>query len=514
MAFSFATRYNTEGTPKSPAWSEVGAAQSCDRAARELRVKLGPALPGVLALAGVAVCTWGSFRLDQSFAFAGFLHLVIVVLAAVYGGFWQATFVSVVAAACLNYFFVPPIFSFVNSPANWVALGAFEFTALVISRLSLRTRLQAIEAIARRSEMERLYETSRRILLLDHRGELGNLISSLILETFDLKAVRLFDALSGTTYQSGEMPANAEQQTRDAYFMAADSFDPATGTWYCVLRLGARAVGGLALHDTRMTKLAATALASLSAVALERACVLRREAFAEAARQTEQLRTAVLDALAHQFKTPLTVTRTASSGLLAVGGLSELQTELVTVIDEQARMLDHLASRLLSAAMLDSTEFKPKREPVLVSGLIGTAIARLDQETDRERLRASVPNPDVAILADRELILTSIAQLIDNAIKYSEPASPIEIACIAKETAVVLRVRNKGLVIAHQDRERIFERFYRARGTQHLPSGTGLGLSIVKKIAASHQGSVWAEGEAGYGTTFCVSLPRANARAN
>src|ERR1039458_8471060 len=185
--------------------------------ASNLKVRLVPGLPFWLSLAAIAASTWVSFRLDQSFAFTGFLHLVIVVSAAVYGGFWQATFISVVAATCLNYFFVPPIFSFVNSPANWVALGAFEFTALVISRLSLDARLQAVEAIARRSEMERLYETSRRILLLDNRGESGNLIASLIREMFDLKALPLLDALTGTTYQSGEMPAGAEQRTRDAY---------------------------------------------------------------------------------------------------------------------------------------------------------------------------------------------------------------------------------------------------------------------------------------------------------
>jgi two-component system sensor histidine kinase KdpD len=487
----------------------------CSKAGTEkLGRNLTAALPCGLALAGVALSTWASFRLDQSFAFTGFVHLVIVVLAAVYGGFWQATFVSAVAAACLNYFFVPPIFSFVNSPANWVALGAFEFTALVIGRLSLRARLQAVEAIAQRREMERLYETAQRILLLDNRGECGNVIGSLIREMFELKAVRLFDALSGTTYQSGEMPGAAERQTRDAYFLAADSFDAETGTWYCVLRLGTRAVGGLALHGTRMTKLAATALASLSGVALERMRALHRETRAEAARQAEQLRTAVLDALAHQFKSPLTVARTASSGLLAVGGLSDLQTELVTIIDEQARTLDCLASRLLTAAMLDSTEFQPKREPLLLSGLIQTAIGRLPQETDRQRFRVSIPDAEPPILADRELILTSIAQLVDNAIKYSEPGSPIEIVCTAKEHGTVLAVRNKGLVVAREDRERVFERFYRAPEAQHLPAGTGLGLSIVKKIVASHHGSVWAEGEAGYGTSFSISLPAQGAHTH
>lgn len=469
--------------------------------------KLAASLAGGLSLAALALCTWLSFYFGQSFAFTGFLYLILVVLAALYGGFWLATVVSVAAATCLNYFFVPPIFSFVNSPANWVALGAFEFTALVIGRLSLDARAQAVEAIGRRRETERLYATAQRILLLDNRGECGNPITSLIRETFDLAGVRLFDAESGITCQSGDMPARGEEQTRNAYFMAADNFDSDTRTWYCVLRLGVRAVGGLALHDTRMSKLSATALASLSAVALERMRVLRREARAEAARQTEQLRTAVLDALAHQFKSPLTVTRTASSGLLAVGGLSELQTELVTVIDQQARTLDHLASRLLSAAMLDSAEFNPKREWTRVSALIAAAIERLDEETDRKRFRVSLSDSETPILADPELIVTSIVQLLDNALKYSEPGSPIDIACTAKETGVVLTVRNRGLVIAQQDRERVFERFYRAPETQYLPAGTGLGLSIVKKIVASHRGSVWAEGEAGYGTSFSISLP-------
>src|SRR5450432_1184045 len=156
-------------------------------------------VPGCLALAGVGAGTWVSFRFGQSFAFTGFLFLVLVVLAAMYGGFLQATVVSVAAVACLNYFFVPPLFSFVNSPANWVALGAFEFTALVISRLSLRAQLRALEAIAGQRDMERLYETSRRILLLDSSREAGQPIATLIREVFALQAVQLFDAGPSTT---------------------------------------------------------------------------------------------------------------------------------------------------------------------------------------------------------------------------------------------------------------------------------------------------------------------------
>ena len=189
--------------------------------------------------------------------------------------------------------------------------------------------------------MERLYETSRRILLLESSGEPGNLIASLIREIFELEAVQLFDALRARPIKVAKVRPDAEQRTRDAYASGCRHASiRRRRSWYCVLRLGTRPVGGLALHDTEMSQLAATALASLCGIALERVRALQRESRAQAARQTEQLRTAVLDALAHQFKTPLTVARTASSGLLAVGGLSELQTDLVTVIDQQASKLD------------------------------------------------------------------------------------------------------------------------------------------------------------------------------
>jgi two-component system sensor histidine kinase KdpD len=474
---------------------------------QRLATKLVVTAPSGLCLAGLAVCTWASFHVGQSFAFTGFLYLVLVVLAALYGGFWQATVISIGAVACLNYFFVPPIFSFVNSSANWVALGAFEFTALVISRLSLGVKMQAAEANAGRRDMERLYETSRRILLLDNSGDLGNHITSLTRDIFELKAVQLFDAFSGATYQIGSSPAQSEQRTRDVYLTGADSFDPATESWYCVLRLGLRPVGGLALHGTRTNKLAATALASLCGIALERVRTLQRESHAEAARQTEQLRTAVLDALAHQFKTPLAIARTASSGLLAIGGLSELQTDLVSSIDQQAKTLDHLASRLLTSARLESTEVNPRPEPLLFSGLINQAIERLDKDADRARFHVSLPGPEVPVRADEELILTSVVQLANNAIQYSEPGSPIDVICTVNHPDVVLSVRSKGLVVTADERDRVFERFYRAREARHICAGTGLGLSIVKKIVEAHHGRAWAEGEPGYGTTFSISLP-------
>jgi two-component system, OmpR family, sensor histidine kinase KdpD len=302
------------------------------------------------------------------------------------------------------------------------------------------------------------------------------------------------------------MPRWVIDRTRDVFFNNADSFDDPEKTWFCVLRVGKRPLGALALCGTTMRGLAASALASLVANALERAYTLEKQCHAEAARHAEQLRAAVLDSLAHQFKTPLTVIRTASSGLPAVGGLSEAQTELVSLIDQEARKLNELASRLVSAPALDTPEFEGGPEPLILSRLMRTALQEV-APAHRDRFRIEVLAQEPPVFANRELVLTALAQLVDNALKYSTPDSPIEVRFVRKRDDVVLSVRSKGLVVSNADRERIFERFYRAPGARDSSSGTGLGLSIVKSIATNQGGHVWAEGEPGYGTTFSLSLP-------
>lgn len=470
--------------------------------------KFAPLLPCLLSLAGICGCTWVCFHLGTHLASVGFLYLVFVVLAAVYGGFWQATLLSVISVASLDYFFDDPIFSFsVERVSNWVELGVFEFTALVITQLSNRAQLRALEAVAERRDTTRLYQTARRILLWDSLSDPGQLVASVIRDVFELRGVVLFDGLAASFHESGDPIQGADQRTRDAYLRDSDTFASVEKSWFCVLRLGVRPVGAVALCGTEMTQLTATALASLSAIAMERARALEKQNHAEAAREAEQLRTAVLDALAHKFKTPLTVIRTASSGLPAAGELTGLQTELVTLIDQEASKLNDLASCLLGAPNLDSTAFAPQPEPLLLSKLLRTAIQESEQPADRNRFRVSAPRQEPPVFADRALILTALDQLVDNAIKYSLPGSPIEAGLIVKETAVILTLRSKGLVVVPADRERIFERFYRAPGAQDCSLGTGLGLSIVRTIAADHQGHVWAEGEPDYGTKFSLSLP-------
>ncbi|HTW66712.1 MAG TPA: ATP-binding protein [Bryobacteraceae bacterium] len=461
-----------------------------------------------ISLAGVAVCTWVSFRLGLGLATVGFLYLTIVLLTAIHRGFWAATSVSLAAVTCLNYFFVDPIFTFrVNSFEDCAALCAFELTALVVSRLSQISKQRAAEALAERRESERLYQTARRILLFGASGEPAGQLTSVIREIFQLDAVILFDSVTVSTHTSGAAPKGAEESTRSAYLVDRNHFDPNTRSWFCALHLDARPMGGLALCGGAISSLAASALGSLCATALERARSIERECHLEAARESEQLRAAVLDALGHEFKTPLTTIWTASSGLLELGGLSGLQYELVTVIDEQSQKLHDLSSRLLTTAKLDRGDFEPRCTAVLGSNLVRSVIGSLGSGEARERIRLAGCSREKPAWADSKLLTAALTQLLDNAIKYSTPGSPIEIGFDSSGERAIISVCSHGTVIPPSERERIFERFCRAHATADGPAGTGLGLSIVKRIAEAHQGRVWVESESARGTVFFLSLP-------
>lgn len=472
-----------------------------------LKIRLRQTTPLVLSLASLVACTWFAFHLRLNLASSGFLYLIIVVLAAVYGGFWRATTVSIVAVACLDYFFVQPLFSFeVADPRNWLALMTFEFTSVVVARLSHRAQIKTSETMTERLDAERLYKTAQRILLLDRSSDPVVWVPRIIGDVFGLKRVVLFDAATARAYESTEFSPGSEERTRAAYFTNSDIFDPEECAWFCALRFGTRPVGGLGLYGATLSALVATSLASLSAIALERSRSLERELHAEAASEAEQLRTAVLDALAHEFKTPLSTIRAASSGLLATSALSDTQAELVGLIDEEASELNNLASHLLRMARLDTVEFEPSREPLLLSSLIEPAMQDLKQPLVLSRIIATVSQGEVLVLADRKLITTALAQLLENALKYSRPESPVQISITKGESEGILSVLSEGQTITASDRERIFDRFYRCPGNEQGPPGTGLGLAIVKRIVDAHRGRVWVECDDDRQTAFLIAL--------
>jgi two-component system, OmpR family, sensor histidine kinase KdpD len=234
---------------------------------------------------------------------------------------------------------------------------------------------------------------------------------------------------------------------------------------------------------------------------------------AEKAKQSEQLRTAVLDALAHDLKTPLTAIQTASAGLLQLGGLGDSQGELVILIEHEAVRLEELCTRLLRTARLESKEVGLQTCEVNMQELIFEVLADLADGRERGRVKVSVGDVALTVRADRSLLAMILTQYVDNALKYSQPETQVKIAAQESHTEVVISVHNLGSMIRVEDRERIFERFYRSPDFKNAVSGTGIGLSVVRKAAEAHHGHVWVVSGEEEGTTFFLSLPN-KARRN
>jgi two-component system sensor histidine kinase KdpD len=473
----------------------------------------GAAVSVACGTGAVALITLAAFRFHLNLTTAALLHLIVVVLIARYSGFWAASGISLIAVVCQLYFLVPPILTFVVAdPQNWVSLAAFEYCALIVSSLSGQATRQTLVAMRRQEETEGLYEISRLVLLMDRGQEPGPQLVAMIQRVFHCESVCLFDSDSTRFSAAGPADSSLESRTKDAFATGRDWFDDTDHTWFCVLRMGARPVGALSLRGGGIGEPVARALASLVAVALERFRSLEKENRAEAARRSEQLRTAVLDALAHDVKTPLTAIRAASSGLLEVGALAPAQNELVTLIDNSAARLDDITNRLLGMARLDEKEVRLNPRSLRLGPMIRQAVAAFEGRAAGHAITTSGFVDNMTVAGDEQLLGMGLAQLIDNAIKYSAAQSGIAIRVERSGNDIVISVNNRGALIPASDLERIFERFYRGPGTaQHVP-GTGLGLSITRKIAAAHSGRVWATSDAESGTTFFLALP-ANTRA-
>jgi two-component system sensor histidine kinase KdpD len=304
----------------------------------------------------------------------------------------------------------------------------------------------------------------------------------------------------------GDWDTGEEDLAKECFLRDAPQDDASTQTWQRVLRAGPGPVGALVVRG-ELSFLVIDALASLAAIAIDRYQWFEKEERAETAKKSEQLRAAVMDALAHELKTPLTAVQTASSGLLELGGLTERQCNLVSLIDGEAVRLNELCTRLLKAAKLDAKQVGLETDNVNVLDLVSEVLSSHPGEPERNSIQVEVEDPSLTVRADRGLLAMILVQFIDNARKYSTAGTPIAIAARVSHSQVLISVHNFGSTIRIEDRERIFERFYRSPEQKDAAPGTGIGLSVVRKAAEAHHGHVWVISDDKDGTTFSLSLP-------
>jgi two-component system sensor histidine kinase KdpD len=343
--------------------------------------------------------------------------------------------------------------------------------------------------------------------LAPHRKP-GQPLAVLVQSIFQLESVGIFDADLREVYAAGEWAEDLKDGLQNICTFETISDEPETGLSRRVLHMGNLPIGSMILRGETRGRMA-TAIAAVVAITFDRYHSFANESRTESARQTEQLRTTVLDSLAHAYKTPLTVIGAASEGLSAIGNLSSAQAGLVAQIEEQTALLSRLTTRLLKTARLHSSEMIPRPEKVAIAPLIEDVVASLRDQLAGVSVKTSISRDDLTICCDRSLLVVLLTQYVDNASKYGIAGTEVTIEAVEHATEIVLSVHSFGPAIPPADFERIFDRFYRSSAASNRAPGTGIGLSVAKRTAQAQGGHVWVTSDIGQGTTFYASLPTA-----
>jgi len=438
------------------------------------------------------------------------LSLLLAILGiSTWWGLAAATVGSIVAVLGFNYYFLPPVGTFtIQDPQNFVAFIAFLITAVTASQLAEYGRRRTAESEARRLEIERLYALVQGMMMLG--GGIRKTVREFVHKTvqvFGCAGAAFYYQPTGEILRSGPESAPVTDHTLRAAAEIADlSVDREQSLAIAPVRLGGRTLGSLAVVGALPAEQTLRAMVNLIAIAVEKARALDEANRAEAARQSEVLKSALLDSLAHEIKTPLTSIKAAVTSLLGQNKL-----ELLTIINEEADRLNELTAEMIAMARIEAGKLHLEKAPVDVSELISSVLAGFTQALDGRGVQMQVPATLPEAEADTELAEQVIKQFVENALNYSPPPAPITISAEVKNGKIVIGVADRGPGIEENERVLIFDKFFRGRQHRFHTKGTGMGLAIAKGIVEAHGERIWVESELGHGSAFYFSLPIAGA---
>ena len=465
----------------------------------------------------VAAVTWAAYAvLHVNALIAGFAYVLVVLVVAARLGLVESLITSVAAMLCLNYFFLPPMLSFtVADPQNWVALFAFLVTAVTASQLSSTVRNRAAEAQARRIEVERLYQLSLSLLLVDISSEIGPQIAASVKDQFGFIAVAFCDGITSQIHVAGIDDQRFEREmmravaTGNASWFVSRKKSTPDGIEILVapVTLGARVLGGLGTIGPSLSEPALQAITNLAAVAIDHAHQQIALGRLEVARQNERLRGILLDALAHDFLTPLTSIKSAISTLRSEYRHEAEEDEFLAVAEEETDKLGEMINETTDMARIEPGKPRIRLREMDVEDLIHSTLKHMKNVLDVRPLKVAIQENIPSVNADPEMMGLALRQLLGNASKYSPPETAIEIAAFEASDSVIVQVRDHGPGILPDEIESIFSRFYRGRLAQESVAGTGMGLSIARDIINAHHGQLWVENAPEGGAQFSCKLP-------
>ncbi len=487
----------------------------------------GPLLPahfaGSFAIVGVALAI--ALLLQQFLAVTniGLVFITAVLASAVAYGLWPSLFACLLSVLVLNFFFLPPLYTFtIASTDDVAALFFFLLVAVIASYLSAHTRSQAVAARDKAADIENLYLFSRKLAGAFTLDDLLWAISFQFATMLKVRVVILLPEAGDLAVRAGYPPedrldAGEMAAARSVWSGAAEDVSGTHRRMFLPMRTGRGTIGIVGLDSDGEGHLLSIeqrrlfdALSDQAALAIERinlAHDIERERFAA---ETERLRSALLTSISHDLRTPLaSILGSASSLRSQFAVLDEnSRAELIGTIEEEAERLNRFIANLLDMTRLESGAVAPRLEPVDLGDVVGSALRRAAAVLARHRIEVDLPADLPMPRLDPVLFEQVVFNLLDNAGKYAPPETTITIAARAENNTVSLSVADEGDGIPAEDRERIFDKFYRVQATDRKRAGTGLGLAICRGFVEAMGGTIGVSNRSDRsGALFAIALP-------
>ena len=481
----------------------------------------------IMAVSAAVAAAFHHAGLAEANVVMAFL-LGVILVAARYGR-GPSVFASFAGVLLFDVGYVPPYGSLGVSDLQYlITFAVMLAVALLTSGLTARIRQQADLLRQRGQRVEALFRLSQELASTSGASNLAEIAERQLRTVFGVEAVVLLPegargllpvTEAGKRCRAAPHEASAAQWAFDHGRMAGAGTDavPDAGALYLPLVGPHGAIGVLGLRPPEPGRLlAADPRQLLETFATQIAMAIERDQAADAARKTlvqaeaERLRSALLSSVSHDLRTPLATIEGASSSLLELESVHDAETRhrlLKTICDESSHM-SQLVDNILQMTRIQSGSLTVHKEWQPVEEVIGSALGRMEKALAEHPVRTHVPGDLPMAPLDGVLIEQVLVNLLDNAIKHTPPGTPVEISATAAGEQVILAVADRGPGLPEEEKERIFEKFYRIRkpGVK-AQAGTGLGLAICQAIVAAHGGRIWAENRAEGGARFCVALP-------
>jgi two-component system, OmpR family, sensor histidine kinase KdpD len=441
---------------------------------------------------------------------AALTFLIGVLIISANWGLPPAVFMAVISTLAFNYYFLPPIGTFtIADPQNWVALLAFLVTAIIASQLEERARREAKSANERRGEAERLYKFSQQLLSSDKVAELLNAIPGYVVDCFAVESAAVSLPNRTDIYRSDTARGILDRHDLQLVSLRGEPrIDPDRRIAFMPLRMGVRVVGSVGVSGAQLSRETLESMSTLIAIAIERAGAVEKLSKAEAARESEQLRTALLDSVTHEFRTPLTAIKASATSLLSTPNLDEAQRrDLLTVINEESDRLNRLVGEAAEMSQLDANKVELHLGAYKMQAAIEDALEKSKALLAQHPVEVVLPDDLPVVGIDLDRISEVVTQLLENAAKYSAAGSRIHITAEVRNRQVMTSIADRGPGIDDFEQSLIFEKFYRGRNQRLQVQGTGMGLAIAKAIVEAHHGEIGVTSQLGHGSVFYFTLP-------